>query len=211
MRHLIHSWRERVADIGFVWLYERNVVGHFEKIPLVSMVEDSAPYVRVSSAALNLIRDYDPKRFQRVVDQTRWLVDSAHSGGPFSGTYQHRIKATQIDFKLDYSVGDELFHAAYFAGVIVHEATHGMIRDRGISTTPENRIQVERICRAEENRFLGLLRRSIPDLPGKLIRPFDPSDWHESWNSSRLRKALKELARIDQKHESEQAAPSNGG
>lgn len=208
MRHLIRSWRERVADIGFVWLYERNVVGHFDEIPLVSMVENSVPYVKVGTHALNLIRDLDPKRFRRVVDQTRWLVDSALSGGPFSGAYQHRIKATQIDFQLDYSVGDELFHAAYFAGIIVHEATHGMIRDRGISTTPENRIRVERICRAEENRFLELLRRSIPDLPGKLIRPFDPSNWHESWNSGYLRKALKELARIDQKHGREQTTDS---
>jgi hypothetical protein len=208
MKHLIHRWRERLSDIGFVWLYKRNVVGHFERIPLVSMVENSTPYVRVSTYALKLIRDHDPKRFRRVVDQTRWLVDAALSGGAYCGSYQHRIKATQIDFKLDPSVGDELFHAAYFAGVIVHEATHGMIRDKGISTKPENRIQVERICCAEENRFLELLRRSIPDLPGKLIRPFNPSNWQESWNSGRLRKAVKELARIDQKHG--QAVTPNG-
>jgi hypothetical protein len=209
MRHLIRSFRNRVSDLGFVLLYKWTVVGHFEKIPLVSMVDYSAPFVKVITYALELIRDHDPKRFRRVLDQTRWLVDAALSGGPYSGEYHLRIKATSIDFKFDQSKGDELFHAAHFAGVIVHEATHGMIQDKGISITHENRIQIEQICCAEQNRFIERLRRAIPEVPSKLIRPFDPSNWHESWNSGRLRQAIKEYKRVDQK-QCEQAASRNG-
>lgn len=189
------SFVHKLADFAFVSLYKKSIVGSFDGIPLVSLNEGIADYVRIISRALELIRDQDPRRFARVKSQTRWLVDKPLPSGFGSGAYQHRIKATNLDFEFRSTVGDELFHAAHFAGVIVHEATHGVIRDRNISTSPENRVQVERICRAEENRFLGLLLRSFTHLPANLIRPFDPADWHASWETGQIASCLKELKR----------------
>ena len=199
----------KLTDLAFVWLYKKNMVGSFDGIPLVSLNEGFADFVSVISRALELIRDHDPRRFYRVKKQTHWLVDRPHPSGFGSGAYQHRIKATNVDFEFRPSVGDELFHAAYFAGIIVHEATHGVIRDRCISTTPENRIQVERICRAEENRFLGSVMCSFPHLPAKLIRPFDPEDWNASWETGRFASCLKELKRGSIKSRREQGVTPN--
>ena len=190
---------KRLADKGFVRLYRGSVVGDFDGITLVSLCPNPDAFVQCIRASLKLIRDYDPRRYKRVVKQTRWLVDSTLSGGSYSGEYQHRIKATGIDFELDESVGDQHFHEAYYASLVIHEATHGVIRDRNIDTEPGNRIQVERICTAESNRFIGLLQRSIPTLSDELVRPFNPVNWAESWNSGPLRRALKELRRINQK------------
>ena len=199
----------KLTDLAFVWLYKKSMVGSFDGIPLVSLNEGVADYVRVISRALELIRDQDPRRFARVKKQTSWLVDRPHPCGFGSGAYQHRIKATNVDFECRPAVGDELFHAAYFAGIIVHEATHGVIRDRCISTTPENRIQVERICRTEENRFLVSVMRYFPHLPAKLIRPFDPEDWNASWETGRIASCLKELKRGTIKSRREQGVTPN--
>jgi len=192
---------QKLTDFAFVWQYKNSIVGSFDGIPLVSTNQKVGDYVRVISSSLELIRERDPRRYARVKAQTCWIVDWPHPSGAGSGLYQHRIKATQIDFEFRPKAGDELFHAAYYAKVIVHEATHGMIRDRGISTTPENRIQVERICRAEENRFLESLMRFFPQLPARLIRPFDPEDWRESWETGRIARAVKALKRGNTKNE----------
>lgn len=204
MSNFLHCF----SDMAFIWLFKTSVVGHFDEIPLVSLHTRSADYIRIISTSLELIRDHDPRRFRRVTQQTRWLVDSPLRSGSYSGQYHHRIKATRVDFEFDESVGDDFFHAAHFAGVVVHEATHGEIRDRGIATSPENRIQVERICRAEQNRFIGLLRQSFPDLSEELIRPFDPGDWAGSWEPGPVRKAVNELRRGKQKSRREQVNSS---
>jgi hypothetical protein len=199
----------KLTDLAIVWLYKKSIVGSFHGISLVSLNEGVGDYVRVITRSLELIRERDPRRFARVQAQTRWLVDRPHPCGAGSGAYQHRIKATNIDFEYRPEFGDELFHAAYFARVIVHEATHGVIRDRGISTTPENRIQVERICRAEENRFIVSLMLSFPHLPDRLIQPFDPEDWRESWETGRIAWAMKELKRGNLKSRREQGVTPN--
>ena len=189
----------RLSDVGFRSLYKRSIVGEFDGIPLVSLHSDPDAFVQGICSSLKLIKGQDQRRFHRITQQTQWLVDSPLAGGAYSGSYQHRIKAIRVDFEFDESVGDRVFHVAYFAKVIVHEATHGVIRDRGIETTPENRIQVERICRAEENRFIVGLRRSFPDLPEDLICQFDPDDWSESWDEGAFRRFSRELCRGNQK------------
>jgi hypothetical protein len=189
----------RLSDWGFTWLFRKYRIGSFEGIQLSSLRDNTEDFLRVITRSLELIRDHDARRFRRVVKQVASLANTPLAGGAYSATYLHRIKVARIDFELSDTIGDELFHVAYFAGVIVHEATHGVIRDHGIDTTPENRIQVEHLCRAEENRFINRLRNSFPELPESLIRPFDPSDWNESWNLSPLKRGLMELKRGNEK------------
>ena len=179
------------SNLGLKWLLRSSAIGSFQEISLASISDDHSDFLGVIQQSLELIQNHDPRRFRRVELYTRWITNTSLSGGAYSGEYWHRIKATMLDFEFDREVGDALFHAAYFAGVIVHEATHGVIRGRGIDTNRGNRIQVERICRAEENRFLGRLLSRLPQLEPSLIRPFDPKDWSESWGDSAFKKFLK--------------------
>ena len=193
-----------LADQGLIWLYKKSVVGHFDSIPLISIGENHDDFLRIAKRSLELIRDYDSRRYHRVTVQTNWLVNCSVAAGAFCGLYRHRIKATEIDVEYLSSVGDLLFHAAIFAGVIVHEATHGVIRDRGIDTKPANRIQVERICRTEQNRFLKRLLVEFPELPDAIVQPFDPANWADHWRTGSFKRAFRELTRANRKAKSSQ-------
>lgn len=179
----------------FSWIFRKNRIGNFEGIHFSSLNHETEAFLRVVTRSLVLIRDHDPRRFTRVKEQVTTLADEPLHTGAMSASYLHYIKAVRIDFALDEKKGDEMYHAAYFAGVIVHEATHGVICDRGISYTPDSRTQIERICCAEQNRFHERLRKSFPELPGSLIHPFDPSAWDVSWNINPLKRAVSEVKR----------------
>jgi hypothetical protein len=105
---------------------------------------------------------------------------------------------TTVDFQYDPSFGDDLTHAAFYAAVIVHEATHGRIRSRGIATTKTNRIRIERICVSEQNLFLRRLDSVRPELGSELIRPFEPATWEFVWNASRFRRMIAHFRRISE-------------
>lgn len=53
------------------------------------------------------------------------------------------------------------------ASVIIHEATHGRIRDRGITYGEDKRDAVERACIAEQIRFL----KRLPTVTEEMIAP----------------------------------------
>ncbi|RYD21239.1 MAG: hypothetical protein EOP88_12120 [Verrucomicrobiaceae bacterium] len=180
---------------AFNWIFRNNRIGNFEGIHLSSLNHETEAFLRVITRSLALIRDHDPRRFKRVKEQVTTLADEPLHTGALSASYLHYIKAVRIDFALEEKRGDEMYHAAYFAGVIVHEATHGHISHRGIGYTADNRRQVERICCAEQNRFLERLRKSFPELPGSLIHPYDPSAWEVSWTINPLKRAVVEFKR----------------
>jgi hypothetical protein len=50
-----------------------------------------------------------------------------------------------------------------YAATLVHESTHGAIYSRYIGNTRGNRLRIERLCYAEQLRFLKRL-----DTPGRL-------------------------------------------
>jgi hypothetical protein len=184
----------KIADFGLLRVFRCSIVGRCAGIPLVSTHDNHDDFVRIITQSLELIRQIDARRFRRVLDQTKWLVDMAlHSG--YSGQYHHRLKATLIDYE-HISSENDLWNAGYFAGLIVHEATHGVLCDRGIVTTKNNRVQIERICRAEQNRFLLELNHVESNLGTDLQRKFDPEDWTPAWNSTNVRKAISLIRRV---------------
>lgn len=185
----------RLSDRGYIWLFKKIHTGDFEGFQFSSMHDEKDTFIRVIRKSLCLVREHDPRRFRRVTEQVRILADVGLQAGPRSASYLHRIKVVQVDFEMNESKGDEMYHAAYYAGVIIHEATHGFIEDRGFKYTPKYRKQIERICCAEQNRFLVRLRRSFPGLPESMIRAFDPSAWNETWSSSRLKRVLADYRR----------------
>jgi len=83
----------------------------------------------------------------------------------------------------------------YYACVLVHEATHGVICSRGIPYSRELRSRIERLCVTEEQRFLIHLTITHPDLASGLYREFDASKWRASWNATRTERFLAVIKR----------------
>ena len=183
-------------------LLRTSVVSYFEGIPLTSMSGNHADFQNIVTRSLELIRDIDNRRFKRVLHQTKWLMNTSLSLGPYSGLYWHHQRAVTVDFSYQPDKGDELWHAGYFAGVIVHEATHGVLEDKGFAYNEENRTQIERICTAEQNRFVMKLNKVRPNLGNELQEPFDSGNWEPSWNSTRLKDLFLTFRKIREKEKS---------
>ena len=153
------------------------MVGEVFSIPLVSLSDSHHDFVRIITRSLQLIRHFDPRRYERVVKYTQWLVDDALYGGAYTSEYNERTKSIQIDFEYDDSKGGMYLHAAHYAGSIVYLATHGRIHARGIRSNSSSRLRKARICQAEKNRFLERILEIFPELPSSMIRPIDPDDY----------------------------------
>jgi len=81
---------------------------------------------------------------------------------------------------------------------IIHEDTHGFLCTKGFEYTPKNRVQTEKICGVEENRFFTKLDYEFKD---QLIKPFDEKDWNFSWHASKWNQMKALLQRLKQSAE----------
>ena len=131
---------------------------------------DDAPFTLRTKQALDLIMEVDKRRFIRLQRTIRYIVNKEL----FSGGAYLPCGACAIDFgryRFDRNESLALFQ---MAGLIVHESTHGLLESMNIPRLRRRWVQVERICRSEENRFL---KRLEPRFGGTLQRPFNPNDW----------------------------------
>lgn len=76
--------------------------------------------------------------------------------------------------------GSEL-SVAQHASVLILEATHGLLRTRGIVRDEDNWQRVEALCVAEENRWIAKLEDD--DIRSDLDVEFDPSAWDDLHNT----------------------------
>ncbi len=171
-------------------------MGEWETMRIAVMGQQKPDFLPVVTKALELIQQYDQRRLKRLKTHVEWIFDQAHSGGGFSGSYLPGIKACRIDFEVNPAVGDHLVHAAAYAGVFVHEATHAAIDAREIGYTPQNRAQIERVCYSEQNRFLLKLNRERPGLGDGLVVNFDPVFYERSWAKAPLQTLITEIRRV---------------
>lgn len=163
-----------LADRSRLWLWNENVIGEVDSIPLVSICEPHDDFVRIITKSIELIRHYDHRRYKRVIKYVSWLVNDGLHGGAYTSEYQYRTRSIQLDFDYDRSKGGMMLHAAYYAGLIVSLATHGKIHAQKIDTNHRNRLRKAKICQAEKNRFLERLLDIFPELPSNMIRLVDP-------------------------------------
>lgn len=136
--------------------------------------------------ALAFLKRHDPRRFRMVRRTTDYIVDRSLPWGRNCGNYLRGIRTTSIDYDPLDPGWDDPYRHGFFAGIIIHEATHGRIKDLGIPSTEDNRVQVERICVSEENRFYRKIAPVREGLAEDLCKPFDPSKWDRIWASGPL-------------------------
>ena len=102
-----------------------------------------------------------------------------------AGKYIRGTHACEIDFdKFKARRGMEHYdwYLAYYASVLVHEATHGRLYSLGIPYNTYTRSRCERLCRCEQKRFAQHLPQ-VYDYT-TLIPDFNEADWQPYWNTT---------------------------
>jgi hypothetical protein len=167
---------------------------------------DDLSFAVTVKAALDLIRKHDPRRFRMVLRHLRYIVNVEIVSG---GQYNHALRCCKIDFgriPLDKAELYSDWYLAWIACVIVHEATHGRLESRWFAYTPTTRVQIERICRAEERRFATRLYAAGYDFALDLVPEFDPRQWRIYWKSSMRQRWEIMQQRYAESKEAEEAA-----
>jgi hypothetical protein len=170
-------------------------VARFGDIRVSDILKKRTPFRDCILASLELVKSCDPSRYRRIQRRLSW-ISNVPLEAPWQAKYRRTLRACEIDFvERDYEADPEQ-HVAWCASTLVHEATHGAISGRGIRYSPELRSRIERLCVAEEHRFLDHLAESQPEMAQRLRRDFSESDWHWSWNAGRTAKLFRTLRRI---------------
>ena len=193
-----------ISDFALSKLIGSSDFTTFDGVRIGSIHADATRFTNTVIAALELIGEHDPRRLRTLKRTTDVIVDRPLAGGSNAGAYRPRHRAISIDYGQAPSDWTDIWQQTYFAGLLVHEATHGRIAAVGISTTTRNRVQIERICTAEENRFYERLRCIDGELTDNFLRPFDPSLWDDVWSTGLVARSQTLLKRFREKSESEQ-------
>ena len=157
-------------------------VQQVDSVSLVDGREKSDDFRHTIVAALELLESTDGRRFKRVIDSFDWIVNQALSTG--GAEYQHWARACVINFEEEWPGRDMEFSVAWHAAVLIHEATHAHLSNRGITYDESNRARIERLCVNEQNRWASRLQDK--DLARRLHQEFDADDWDFCWNASRF-------------------------
>lgn len=183
------------ARKGLLALERKNEIGQFDGIMLVDPDYYTPYFTKVISGALQLIKDTDARRFQRVQQYVRSIVNCTQPMG--GGSYFYLTKTCEFEFREPRSEHDVPFYTAWYACALVHEATHGRLHSRGIEYSPENRTRVEKLCVLEEQRLANHLKVT-PEVSAWLQQQltFDPRRWERHWKITRWKRLLLTIRRI---------------
>lgn len=172
---------EKVLRRGLLSLQAKNEVARFEGI-IISDPQEKVLFRETVLAALHLIKDLDPRRFRRLQKYIKWIVNVML---PYGGAeYAYSMRTCKIDFEKTIWEPWGKEGTILCATTLVHEATHGAIRARGIPYSPQLRSKIERLCVREEQRFLRRVKSAKPETVKYLQVDFDESRWHPAWNNS---------------------------
>lgn len=130
-------------------LSERHRLDEIHVLTSTASQEDAWPRIR---SALELIKDRDRIRFRRLSRDIR--VIWARRLYASHGAYRHDLRACLID--TDVAVDPDT-SINYLASLIVHEATHARIENRGIAYTEQVRARIEAVCFRRELAFANRL------------------------------------------------------
>jgi len=189
----VMSIRESFLKYLELKLLQSSFVCDLEGIKIADLVEDEKSFEESITSSLLRIKELDPRRFITVKKEIRWLMNS-NQVPKYGGQYRRRNRVCLLNYSA-YSEDDKLV-SLFFAGLVVHEATHGLLDSKGFRYTKENRVQIERICTAEENRFYKRAENVYPEYEGMLARDFTPEDWHSDWNTPKWTYVFRTLKRI---------------
>lgn len=192
MRSVIGNLCGRVI----LWGNRLNEIGRFDGIGLADMRKRGDSFRQTLEQSLGLIREHDPRRYARIKRFVHWIVNRASIRGSSAG-YDFGIRTCHIEFCDDIPGLTREALPAFYACILVHESTHGLIESRSIQYRADHRERIERLCLKEQNRFASrLIALNSARYPSQLlIWDFQPDDWAEYWELSSLERGLSLLSR----------------
>jgi hypothetical protein len=203
-KSVVRSPLQALSDFAFSKLISSCEFTTFNGIRIGSVHAEAMRFTNTVIDALELIGEHDSRRFRVLKRTTDIIIDRPLAAGSNAGVYRPKHRAISIDFGQLPNDWTAIWQQTYFAGLLIHEATHGRIAATGIPTTNRNRIQIERICTAEENRFYERLRCLDGELTDYFLRPFAPSLWEDIWSASLVAKSRTLHQRFREKSKKEQ-------
>ena len=185
---------DKLVDRMTLWTLRRSEVGRVDNVGLASLRGNGHAFSRVIESSLRLIREQDARRYARVNNHVSWIVNQIYSAA--GANYQPSIRAIFLEFDELRDLPPDIVIAIY-ATVIIHEATHGLLESRGIHMTADNRVQIERLCTLEQNRFgAGLSAREPGRYPSALLHfDFDEGCWEPEWKKTRAERTVSFIKR----------------
>ena len=198
-RWILRLQRDReVARFEGIILADFHVSGWRARLRLGAssrIAERRTPHFReIILASLELLKRSEPRLFARVKRHIAWIVNTTLSHG--GAEYDYGIRTCSIDFQEPGPQFDSPYLIAWYACTLVHEATHGVIRARGIRYSAELRDRIERLCVLEEQRFVRRLSAEDPALAARIPCEFNASDWHGRWSATRFECFRLSIARL---------------
>lgn len=181
--------------------YRSGIIGCYKTIALADANSDPLDdemFLAVAQEALALVEREDPRRFRRIQREIPLIVNVELTSG---AAYNRQGRFCEVDFSrylLEPNGEGREWYVACFASTVVHEATHGCLESLGFPYTKRTRVQIERICNAEEKRFATRLKSDQYDFAKDLVPNFNEDDWHTHWNWSGWQAANALLLRIRQ-------------
>jgi tetratricopeptide (TPR) repeat protein len=136
-------------------------------------------FLDLTRQAMTLIKSLDARRYRRVCRCLHYIANTALIS---RGQYGRTLKVCRVDYSRNFNSAYPQRNVREYAGVLIHEATHGLLFEKGIPYDKETRERVERLCHLESYRFALRFEPGYADLyPG----PYNP-EWHKhSWARSR--------------------------
>ena len=152
-------------------------------------------FLELTRQAMALIQSLDSRRYHRVCRCLRYI---ANTGLLSKGQFGRVLKICRVDYDKNFNSQYRQKSIHEYACLLIHEATHGFLFEKGIPYDKDTRERVERLCHLESYRFALHFEAGYADL---YLGPYDPK-WHKRiWGMSppvrraavwkRLQEALK--------------------
>lgn len=181
MLNLRSTIRRGFVRVGF-WCsrWETYEGVHIGVLRICADARQTTPKIRDALDLINRVAPFRLRRLRREV-QRIWVFPVA----PNLAEWHHTSRMCVLDSEFAQSSTTTI---SQLAATLVHEATHGRLNRLGFKYHEDRRLDIERVCLAEEIRFAKQLpdgQEIIRDAESQMARP--ASDWTTaSLNEARL-------------------------
>lgn len=154
------KFTDRLSHWAVEWGIKGNEVSQIDGIALIDIRKRGGSFQTTIENALSLIRQYDPRRYVRVVRYISRIVNVTLPSGSLT-QYDFSTRTVNFEFReMPKNTEDE--RTALYACFLVAAATQGILESREIEIDQENRIRARRLYVAEHNRFVEKLSSADP-------------------------------------------------
>ena len=193
LRSLRRALRRPFVGV-YLWAIQPKCIGRIDGVAVCDLVASDLPnstFLRPTMKAMELIQKFDPRRYSRVCRQIRYIVNRPLIS---AGNYERDGRICNVDYNKHYASEQPEWRLRSYACLIVHEATHGLLMEKGVNYDNKTWQRVEELCSLEEYRFARKVDEWWAD-EYRSPKRFDPSWWKTHRSRGERRGAwLKRLA-----------------